>query len=122
MRREELLLSDILAAADAIADFLKSATRNEFPADDELRSSVLLKLLIIGEAASKLSPEFRKTHEGIPWSEIVAFRNLGVHSYFAIDWEIVWETATEDAPVLRNQVAEILAREYPRRKLPNSGT
>jgi uncharacterized protein with HEPN domain len=30
MRREELLLRDIVAAADAVDVFLKSATRNEF--------------------------------------------------------------------------------------------
>jgi uncharacterized protein with HEPN domain len=113
-----LLLLDILAAADAVRGFLGTVPRAEFLADDELRSSVLLKLLIIGEAASKLPAEFRQMHGDIPWSEIIAFRNLGIHSYLAIDWEIVWDTATVDAPALRNQVAGIMTREYPEVRFP----
>ncbi len=30
-----------------------------------------------------------------------------------LDWNIVWLTATQDAPSLREQVARILDREYP---------
>jgi len=36
-----------------------------------------------------------------------------VHSYFSVDWNIVWLTATEDAPALREKIARILDSEYP---------
>lgn len=35
-----------------------------------------------------------------------------VIAYFVVDWSIVWETATQDAPQLRRQVLEILANEF----------
>jgi len=81
--------------------------------NDLLRSAVLQKLTIIGEAAARLPIEFRERHSEIEWSDIVGFRNIAIHSYFAVQWSIVWVAATQDAMGLRRQVAEILAREYP---------
>lgn len=36
----------------------------------------------------------------MPWPEVVGFRNFTVHAYFAVDWDIVWITATDDVPVI----------------------
>jgi uncharacterized protein with HEPN domain len=47
----------------------------------------------------------------VEWHAIIAFRNIAVHAYFAVQWEIVWATTTDDVPVLRRQVIEILQRE-----------
>ncbi len=48
----------------------------------------------------------------VEWADIVAFRNIAVHAYFAVDWAIVWVAATQDAPELRRRVTDILAKEY----------
>jgi uncharacterized protein with HEPN domain len=107
MRREELYLADIVEAADAIRGFMQGIERSEFLGNDLVRSAVLQKLLIIGEAAARLPKEFRDRHVEIPWSDIVAFRNIAVHAYFSVDWGIVWVTATKDVPELRQAVTEI---------------
>jgi uncharacterized protein with HEPN domain len=44
--------------------------------------------------------------------DIVGFRNIAIHEYFAVDWSKVWTTATKDVPELRKQVADILDREF----------
>jgi len=109
MRREELYLTDILEAADAIQRFIQGVERQDF-FDDELRqSAVLQKLIVIGEAAARLPKEFVDRHPEIEWADIVAFRNIAVHEYFAVNWPIVWVAATQDAPALRREVARILA-------------
>jgi uncharacterized protein with HEPN domain len=113
MRREELYLADIVEAADAIAGFLRGRARDEFLADDLLRSAVVQKLTIIGEAASRLSDDLRQRHPEIPWRRIVDFRNVLVHAYFRFDWPTIWTTATTDVPQLREQVAAILDTEFP---------
>ena len=112
MRRERLYLSDIVEAADAIREFLSEVTREEFLKDDLLQSAVLQKLTVIGEAASRLSDEFKEAHADIEWSDIIAFRNIAVHAYFSVEWPIVWIAATRDAPDLRESITEILDREY----------
>ena len=70
--------------------------------------------MIIGEAASKLPAEFRARHPDVEWGDIVGFRNIIVHEYFSVRWPVVWTTATRDVPPLRERIAEILSREYPR--------
>jgi len=53
----------------------------------------------------------RVQHPEVPWPRIIAFRNILVHAYFAIDWDEVWRAARARCPVLREQVAESSQRE-----------
>ena len=104
MRRENLFLTDIVEAAGAIRGFIAEIDKATFADDDLVRSAVLYKLTVIGEAAARVPPEIRSSYPEIPWSDIVAFRNIVVHAYFAIDWAIVWTAATEDVPMLKSQI------------------
>ena len=112
MRHEKLYLTDIVEAARAIEKFIKGEDFNEFEQNEMLNSAVLQKLTIIGEAASKLPKGFTKRFPEIPWKDIIGFRTIAVHEYFAINWEIVWVAATEEAPTLRKQVQKILKAEF----------
>lgn len=82
----------------------------EFAANDILRRAVLQRLTEIGEAAARVSPALRARHPAIPWSDIVAFRNIAVHAYFAVDWDLVWNAATLDAPDLAERIAALLGQ------------
>lgn len=110
MRREDLYLSDILEAGDAIHKFLSGIDKNTFIDSDLTRSAVLQKLTIIGEAASRLPKSFKEKHKNIEWADIVAFRNLAVHAYFSIDWSIVWTAATKDVPELKQKILAIASK------------
>lgn len=66
----------------------------------------------MAEAASRLSSEIRQRHPDIPWADVIAFRNFVVHEYFAVDWSIIWYTATQDAPSLREQILSILSSDF----------
>jgi uncharacterized protein with HEPN domain len=112
MRPEVLYLTDIVEAADAIQRFIEGMERDAFFTDELRQSGVLQKLIVIGEAAARLPREFRKRHPEIEWADIVGFRNIAVHEYFAISWTIVWVTATQDVPGLRDKVTKILTEEY----------
>lgn len=112
MRREELYLRDIVEAVDTIDAFLTGRSREDFAADELLRSAVLHKLTIIGEAAARLPRERRERQSGIPWPKIVGFRNVIVHVYFGVNWDIVWQAATVEAPALRSVVMGILNDEF----------
>lgn len=117
MRREELYLTDIVEAAGAINRFIGDRDYDAFVDDELLCAAVLQKLTVIGEAASRLPAEFRARHTGIEWADIVSFRNIAVHAYFAVQWSIVWVAATQDALVLRQAIVQILMQEYPDVKL-----
>ena len=121
MRREELYLTDIVEAADAIHRFLAGVQRETFLQDDLLRSAVLQKLTISGEVAARLPMDFRARHPEIEWEDVIGFRNIAVHAYFAVEWPIVWVAATQEAPELKRNVAYILAREFADPDHPDSG-
>ena len=112
MRPEVLYLTDIVEAADAIQRFVGAREREDFLGDEILRSAVLQKLIVIGEAATRLSPPFQAHYPEVPWADIVGFRNIAVHAYFSVSWAIVWVTATQDVPALRILVAGILTRDF----------
>lgn len=108
MRPEILYLTDILEASDAISRFLEDVEREAFLSDELRQSAVLQKFIVIGEAASHLSPDFHAQHAGVKWRSAIGLRNVAVHEYFSVNFEVVWETATQDVPLLRQQVAAIL--------------
>jgi uncharacterized protein with HEPN domain len=104
MRRDADYLRDILTASEAVARFLAGVDRVAFPADELRQDAVARRLTIVGEAAGRLSAELRTRAKGVDWPRVVAFRNLVVHSYFAIDWAIVWSVATTDLPELATRI------------------
>lgn len=53
---------------------------------------------IIGEAAYKLTNEFRDSHPELPWKEIIGMRHLLVHGYFTISPDILWDVIQNDIP------------------------
>jgi uncharacterized protein with HEPN domain len=111
MRHESLYLNDIVEAADHISQFIAGVDFETFQKSEMLRSAVVQKLSVIGEAAARVSEELAIQYPEVPWPQIVAFRNILVHAYFGIDWDVVWRAATNRCPVLRVQVAGILAAE-----------
>ncbi len=118
MRREELYLQDIVEAAVEIAGYLEGVEQERFLANSMLRSAVLLQLMIIGEAASRLPSSLKARHPEVAWSKITSFRSLIVHAYFAMSWPIVWSAAVMDTPDLRRSIAAILVQEYPDIQIP----
>ena len=112
MRREELYLRDIIEAADHIAQFIAGFERAGFQGSELVRSAVVQKLAVIGEAAARVTDELKARYPEVPWPKIVAFRNILVHAYFGTDWDEVWRAATRESPALRSQIASILRTEF----------
>ena len=81
MRHESLYLNDIVEAADHIAEFIAGTDFEEFQKSELLRSAVVQKLGIVGEAAARVSDAITSRHPEVPWPQIVAFRNILIHAY-----------------------------------------
>ncbi|MFQ5895627.1 MAG: DUF86 domain-containing protein [Nitrospinota bacterium] len=69
--------------------------------DDRLLQLGLVRLVeILGEAAGRVSKEFRGRHPSIPWEDVVSMRNKLIHEYDRVDLDILWDTVTDDLPRL----------------------
>ena len=53
---------------------------------------------IIGEAAYKLTLEFKEAHNELPWRDIIGMRHMLVHGYFTISPEVLWDVIQNDIP------------------------
>jgi uncharacterized protein with HEPN domain len=106
--RERLL--DIQEAIAAIERHAGTG-RHAFEADELIQIWVIHHLQIIGEAVRALSEDFRARNSQVNWAGIIGARNVLVHQYFGIDWDVVWTVVQSDLPVLKRQIEEILVGE-----------
>ncbi|MGB3123519.1 MAG: DUF86 domain-containing protein [Pseudomonas sp.] len=90
------------AAADAIA-FVEGLSKEEFLEDRRTQQAVVVSLIIMGEASTKLMdqyPDFIASHSQIPWRSMRGMRNRIAHGYFDINLEVVWDTIQRALPDL----------------------
>ncbi len=107
-------LSDYLdhmrqAAADACS-FVQGQVKDEFLADKRTQQAVVMSLIIIGEAATKVMdghPDFTLANAQIPWRGMRGMRGMRnriADGYFDINLDVVWDTVQMAPPELLTQL------------------
>ena len=99
-REDEIRLRHMLDAAKEAVEFSAGRTREELDQDRMLVLALVKSIEIVGEAATKVSPEARSLLPSIPWPAVVTMRHRLIHAYYDMDLDRVWETITEDLPPL----------------------
>ncbi|MBI5525030.1 MAG: DUF86 domain-containing protein [Deltaproteobacteria bacterium] len=107
MRDDSERLRDILESIERIERYTEQG-RGAFDRDELIQIWVVHHIQIIGEAAARVSENFKVTHPGVPWAQVVAMRNVLVHQYFGIDPDEVWAAVERDLPELKTQLTQIL--------------
>lgn len=95
-RRDDQRLTDILAAAAAIADHITRGTLDDGLVFDAVR----VRLIEIGEAVKAIDPDLLMRESAIPWMDVAGMRNHLAHRYFDTAHAIVQATLSEDLPPL----------------------
>lgn|ERR1700722_4995909 len=112
-KRDPAYLWDILNAGRSIQRHLAGVALEQFLAD-ELRCLAVERLFeIIGEAARRISEEFKNEHQEIPWADLIALRHVVAHEYDNLDYDEIWAIATKDVPTLLDALTP-LAQPPPR--------
>ena len=90
-----------------------SADYDAFLADKDVRTAIVMYIAQIGELSTGLTEAFRKNEGAVmPWILIKSMRNLIVHAYHKVDFEMIWETATEDIPKLLGLCKKVLEENF----------
>lgn len=100
-------LAHIREAISKIERFTRGKTEADFLSDDLVQDAVIRNLEIIGEAVTKLSPEFKTRHDDVPWGEIAGMRNRLIHAYMSVNLEIVWSTIQEVLPTFLARISNM---------------
>ena len=74
----------------------------------EAQYALIRCIEVIGEASTRLGPQFYREHPEIPWQLTKGMRNGLIHGYDDVNEERLWNTVTVDVPVLLPTIEAIL--------------
>ncbi len=107
MLRDKQALMDISTAIQQTLLYAQGIDRNSLQEDDEKQAAILYRL-IIGEATKRLSDEFREQHPMIPWRQMAGLRDVVIHDYDELDFDILWNVIHINLPDILPEIQAIL--------------
>ena len=99
---------DIHNACQNILNFTDGFNLDSFSQDMKTLYAVLHQLLIIGEAAKRISNDFKEKHSEIEWGKMAKMRDKIIHHYTNVDAVVVWETIRQNIPKLSSDIQHLL--------------
>lgn len=109
-KNPEIFLKHISESIKEIENYTKRISKEKFSKDIKTQDAVVRRIEIIGEAVKNLPKDFKKKHPEISWREITGMRDMLIHEYFGIDFNIVWKTVKKDIPQLKKNILELLKK------------
>jgi uncharacterized protein with HEPN domain len=104
-------LRHMLAETEFLIARTSGLTRERFLEDEVLRRACVRSIEVIGEAAKHVPAEFRGRYPQVEWRLMAGMRDKLIHGYLTVDYDIVWDTAANEARALKNQIEQILESE-----------
>jgi len=105
---DRISLKDMLGYAREAVKLLGATSREELGHNRMMQLALTRLVEIVGEAANRVSQETRQKNSDIPWPPIIGMRNRLIHGYDIIDFDLLWDTVTDDLPPLIAQLEAIL--------------
>lgn len=81
----KIFLEHILQSIEAIEDYVKDLTKDDFLNSPIVQDAVIRRIEIIGEASKNLPEDFKNEHPEVLWKDIAGMRDILIHKYFGID-------------------------------------
>lgn len=108
MKHDEPFLRHILEEINFITSKSEGLKYETLIEDETLKRAFLRSLEVIGEATKNLSQNFREKHTEIAWGELTGLRDVLIHRYFGIRWDIVWNVIKDKIPPLKEKIQSLL--------------
>ena len=106
-RDPRVILDEMLDSIDLIQRYTQGLVYEEFAAQQVLKDAVMLRIAILGEAASRLPDQDKARWTSVPWRVVIDMRNRLIHGYFAVRLDLIWQVVTVDLPPLKSQLQSI---------------
>lgn len=110
-RDPKLYLEDIVTSMIRVEDYIHTLDFSKFKMDYKTVDAVIRNFEIIGEASKNIPKYLKDKYSHVPWDEMYRLRNRISHEYFGIDYEIIWDIATNYLPKNRIDIEFILENE-----------
>ena len=106
MRRDLLLLREMIDAAAQARDIVAGRTIAEVEQDRLRRDALLWNFTVLGEAATLVSDETKARFPDVPWRNPARLRNRVVHGYWSVDVGVLHTTASEQLGEFTRQLRD----------------
>jgi uncharacterized protein with HEPN domain len=109
MQHDDLVyVGHMLDTAMTARQLVTGRTRHAFDQDEVLRLALTHLIQVLGEAAGRVSVEYRGRHPEVPWPQIIGMRHRVVHDYLHVNQDVVWEVVSRDLPGLITVLSRIV--------------
>ena len=106
-----LYLDDMVLSMDKIAKYLQNIDFEIFINNSMLIDAVTRNFEIIGEAANKIPEAIQVKYPDVPWSKMYRLRNIVIHYYHGVDYEMIWEISKNHLPQNNIDLQKIIEKE-----------
>ena len=104
---QRLYCQDILERIKRIENSIAKG-KEAFARSYEIRDSIILNFIVIGEATKNLDSALTTQHSYVNWKGVAGFRDILIHQYRRTRLDIVWRTAQEELPALKSAIVAML--------------
>ncbi len=108
MPRDKQALIDIATAIQQTLLYAQGIDQDNLQQDDEKQAAILYRLIVIGEATKRLSDELREQYPMIPWRQMAGLRDVVIHDYDELDFDILWNVIHINLPDILPEIQAIL--------------
>jgi uncharacterized protein with HEPN domain len=109
MRREPLLVSEMIGAAETACHLVAGLGVDELENDRQRLDALLWNFTVLGEAAAQVDDLVKDRFPEVDWARPAQLRNRIVHGYWSIDLEILHTTAVDILPDFVEQLRHVLS-------------
>lgn len=106
VKNDKYYVDQIKEQIQFLSSCMQNVTLDEFTNNVMLQNAVMFSVMQIGEYAGRLTEEFRRKYDDLPWHEMRGLRNVIAHDYDGVNMSTVYTTVTVDIPQLKIRFAE----------------